>query len=373
MKLMKWMQTNGEFGAKLYKQFTGIKDNGEKVELDSLTHGTRVKLLWKCDVCQHEWYARLDTRIYNKTNCPKCKCIERNKVGKKHNKITLIDWCKNNGEYGNTILKQWTGVDDMGYELDINSISYASNKYAEFKCNKGHIWIAQIMNRTANHTGCPICNKLKFNKSLLDWSKENGDIGETILNQFKINNIPPETISYKSGVNYNFLCEKCGKIWNTKLVHRTVYGTGCPMCNRSSTSFGEQIIYRYYNNIFENVKNRIKTVNGYEFDVVIFDLNACIEYNGEKWHSDENTIKRDKEKRELCNKHNITLITVWQSTKVNTKEDSNIYITDPKNYNQVAYMISCINEKLGIDKSVNNEVLKKAMNEAYKYMHDIDI
>lgn len=28
MKLLEWMQTNGDFGAKLYKQFTGIKEDG---------------------------------------------------------------------------------------------------------------------------------------------------------------------------------------------------------------------------------------------------------------------------------------------------------------------------------------------------------
>lgn len=83
MKLLEWMQTNGEFGSKLYKQFTGIKEDGSAIDINSLTQGTRVKLLWKCDVCQNEWYARLDTRIYNRTNCPRCKCAERNIARKK--------------------------------------------------------------------------------------------------------------------------------------------------------------------------------------------------------------------------------------------------------------------------------------------------
>lgn len=372
MKLLEWMQTNGEFGAKLYKQFTGIKEDDSIVDINSLTHGTRVKLLWKCDICQNEWYARLDTRIYNKTNCPRCKCAERNIINKKRNKITLLEWCENNGKYGRELLEQWTGRDEYGNTLDINKLSYSSNKYAEFKCSNGHIWTAQIMNRVHNRTGCPVCNKLRFDKSLLDWAEENGTFGKTILEQFKINDILPDSISYKSGVHYKFLCDKCGNIWETKLLHRTVYGTGCPKCNRASTSFGEQLIYRYYRKIYKNVQNRIKTIDGYEFDIAIFDLNACIEYNGMHWHSDENTIQRDKEKRELCNKHNIKLITVWQSHKILYSEDD-IYIDNPRDYDKVSNMISQINKELDIKDSVKDELLKEAMYEAYKYMNGIDI
>ena len=368
MKLLEWMQTNGEFGNRLYKQYTGISESGETIDINSLTHGTRIKLLWKCDVCNHEWFARLDTRIYNKTSCPKCKCAERNVVGKKHNKVTLLEWCHNNGEYGAQLLKEWIGSDEYGFELDIDSISYSSNRYAEFKCSKGHTWTAQIMNRTHNHTGCPVCNKFNFDKSLYDWAIDNNDIGDIILKQFAINNIDPKTISYKSGVNYNFFCDKCGTTWSTKLLHRTVYKTGCPVCNKASTSFGEQLIYRYYNKIFNNVCNRFKTKNGYEFDIVIFDINVCIEYNGETWHSDDRTIKRDKEKQEICSRNNIKLITVWQTSK-EIIEDNSICIKNPRNYNEAIEMINSINKKLGINTSVDNDKLNQAFEETYKFMN----
>lgn len=269
-------------------------------------------------------------------------------------------------------MSEWIGVDEFGNTLDANVISYANNIKAGFKCDNGHTWYARIVNRTANHAGCPICNKLRFGKSLYDWAIENNDIGDIILKQFAINNIDPKTVSYKSGINYKFICNSCSTIWSTKLLHRTVYGTGCPKCNRASTSFGEQLIYRYYNKIYKNVQNRIKTIDGYEFDIAIFDLNTCIEYNGVGWHSDENTVKRDIEKKELCNKHNIKLIAVWQSSNcMHNTED--IFIDNPRDYDKVSNMISQINKKLDIKDSVKDELLKEAMYEAYKYMNGIDI
>lgn len=89
MRLIDWCNSNGEFGAKIARQYTGMTDTNEYYNIDSITHGKRVKLLWKCDVCGHEWFARLDTRVYNKTECPRCKFAESNAVGKKHKSKSL--------------------------------------------------------------------------------------------------------------------------------------------------------------------------------------------------------------------------------------------------------------------------------------------
>lgn len=369
MKLIDWCNSNGEFGAKLIRQYTGISDNNEYYSIDSITQGKRVKLLWKCDVCEHEWFARLDTRVYNKTECPRCKCLERNVSGKKHKKISLYEWCLNNGEFGKQLLDEFTGVDNLGYPINIKEISYGSNKYVHFKCKEEHEWDAQIMNRTHNKTICPICRKkASYDKSLYDWAIENNEYGQQILSEMTLDNVNIKELSYKSAKRFSFTCSTCGYTWKTRLLHRTVYRTGCPMCNRASTSFGEQLIYRYYNKIFKNVHNRIKTTNGYEFDIAIFDVNTCIEYNGELWHSDDNTIKRDNEKRELCHKHNINLITVWQSSKNIRDNNNDICVNNTKVYKNAYEMIMGINKRIGITE-IDEDKLKEAMNEAYQYMN----
>ena len=38
-------------------------------------------------------------------------------------KITLLEWCKQNIEQGNRILKEWTGIDIENNNIDINKIS----------------------------------------------------------------------------------------------------------------------------------------------------------------------------------------------------------------------------------------------------------
>lgn len=366
MRLIDWCNSNGEFGAKIERQYTGMTDTNEHYSIDNITHGRKVRLLWKCDVCGHEWFARLDTRVYNKTECPRCKCIERNVLGKKHNKVSLYEWCLANGEFGQTVIQRFIGKDQYGNDLDIKNISYATNIKAMFRCEYGHEWKSSVDTMVFNKTGCPVCRDLKFSKSLEDWAAENGEYGKILMNEIDLQDTKANSISYKSGKKFNFTCSACGHTWQTRLSHRTVYKNGCPMCNRASTSFGEQLIYRYYNKIFKNVKNRIKTNNGYEFDIAIFDVNTCIEYNGQLWHSDDSTIKRDKEKREICEKHNINLITVWQSKDQSNSND--IYVNNPKVYKDAYKMIECINKRLGITE-VNKDKLKEAMNEAYQYMN----
>ena len=271
MRLIDWCNSNGEFGAKIARQYTGMTDTNEYYSIDSITHGKRVKLLWKCDVCGHEWFARLDTRVYNKTECPRCKCIERNVSGKKHNSKSLYQWCLENGDFGKQVMNRFTGKDQYGNSIDIENISYSTNIRATFRCEYGHEWKSSVATMIFNKTGCPICNKLRFNKSLEDWIIENKEYGKQIMAEIDLDGTDIKSISYKSSKMFNFRCLKCGNMWNTRLLNRTVYKTWCPMCNRASTSFGEQLIYRYYNKIFKNVCNRIKTNNGYEFDIAIFD------------------------------------------------------------------------------------------------------
>ena len=368
MRLIDWCNSNGEFGAKLIRQYTGISEDNEYHSMDSLTHGKKVRLLWKCDVCEHEWFARLDTRVYNKTECPRCKCIERNVSGKKHKKVSLYEWCLDNGEFGQTVMKRFIGKDQYGNDLDIKNISYASNVKAMFRCEHGHEWKSSVATMVFNKTGCPVCKALEFGKSLEDWANENGEYGKLVMSEIDLQGAKASSISCKTAKRFSFTCSACGYTWQTRLLHRTVYRTGCTMCNRASTSFGEQLIYRYYNKIFKNVHNRIKTTNGYEFDIAIFDVNTCIEYNGELWHSDDNTIKRDKEKRELCNKHNINLITVWQSSKNISSNNNDICVNNPKVYKNAYEMVECINKRIGITE-IDEDKLKEAMNEAYQYMN----
>lgn len=77
------------------------------------------------------------------------------------------------------------------------------------------------------------------------------------------------------------------------------------------TSFHEQAIFYYCNKLFNNIKNRYRTVINNintEIDVFFPDLNLGIEYDGYFWHKDKESADIEKTKR--INSKNIYLIRV---------------------------------------------------------------
>lgn len=372
--LYTWSLNNNSI---LIKEWTGLEfDTGELLNIKEVGYSSKKKVLWKCYTCSKEWYSTISNRTVNSNRCPKCGREEQSiKMQRPKNPCdTLENMLNTLGTRGLQIRRAYTGRTENGTEISLDNIAKGSNISLEFKCSKGHIFYRKPHGFINSTQWCPYCSGqkvIKGDNDLKTWCNKNGVFGEILLKQLDENENPSE-LSFGSKKVVNFKCIKCGNVWKSTINNRTAYKTGCPKCNRSSTSFGEQLIYRYYNKIYKNVQNRIKTIDGYEFDIAIFDLNACIEYNGMHWHSDENTIQRDKEKRELCNKHNIKLITVWQSHKILYSEDD-IYIDNPRDYDKVSNMINQINKELDIKDIVKDELLKEAMYEAYKYMNGIDI
>lgn len=56
------------------------------------------------------------------------------------------------------MLDEWTGEceDNKHYELD--EVARASKKKSKWRCSDGHVWYANVVNRTAQKQGCPYCS-----------------------------------------------------------------------------------------------------------------------------------------------------------------------------------------------------------------------
>lgn len=379
MKLSDWCNEHGEYGKKLLHEFAGVDEYGNDISIDDITHGSGKKVLWVCDKdINHMWLADPRHRTVVNRGCPYCSGL---KVIRGEN--DFYTWCKEHGEYGETLLKQFNGI---YYELDkrtIHDIKYGANIRVKWKCSNGHEWDTLLYTRTSRETQCPHCVtrgiKLEIgNNDLVSWCNKEGEFGKILLSQWtgidsSGNNIDINSVSF--GMTHEMVW-KCSKnhSWIASINSRTYKKSLCPICNKAGTSFPEQVIYRYYKGIYGNTISRGK-YKGYEFDVAIPELKACIEFSAEIWHSTEKRINRDLEKRELCRKHNVNLIEIIQTSNQNyneVSEDKIIVGAFLRKYNDIKEMIRLINLKLNIEECVDDTLLKNAIRESINFMYDGD-
>lgn len=110
--------------------------------------------------------------------------------------------------------------------LKASDITANSNRLLWWKCNREHEWEATVLNRTYNHSNCTICRDCKIGKSLLEVNPTFASELHTEIN----NGLKASDISYGSGREVVWKCNKCGKTWKTKVCYRTYHNSGCPYC-----------------------------------------------------------------------------------------------------------------------------------------------
>lgn len=124
--------------------------------------------------------------------------------------------------------------------------------------------------------------------------------------------IKPEEVTYGSKRKVWWKCSE-GHSWDARVFLR-VRGSGCPECRKElKTSFPEQTIFYYLQQVFSDAQNRYQYIyesSKVEFDIFIPSLNLAIEYDGSYYHKKERVMQRDVDKNLLCSRKGITLIRV---------------------------------------------------------------
>ena len=120
------------------------------------------------------------------------------------------------------LTKEW---DHNKNTLNIEKITYGSNKLIWWLCKNRHSWQISPKRRTqeGNFLTCPECNSLSFKypKILEEWDYEK-------------NIIKPKEISYGSKKKIWWICKDvtCNYSWCATPLNRTgINKSGCPMCN----------------------------------------------------------------------------------------------------------------------------------------------
>ena len=166
--LYDWCQENGERGQQLLYEFGDgnnsqqfINEFGIILTPHSYSKCSHQKIKWTCKN-NHSWYTRVGVRVNLKSNCPYCSNSERSKLyiktKVKLGENDLYTWCLNNGDFGQQIIQEWTGICNNGNHYEIKEVAKLSRLRVMWKCHKGHKWYVTITSRTLTRSKCPYCS-----------------------------------------------------------------------------------------------------------------------------------------------------------------------------------------------------------------------
>lgn len=334
----------------------------------------------ECKHCGKQFEASRTNQIYCSKECNKQRWYKKKleKIRASYTSVrgkSLLDWCNENGERGNLLLSEYS----FKNELSSEKILAGSEKKVYWVCSTcGYEWEAMVANRTKLEQGCPSCagHVIETNNLYL-WCMENGARGKKILDEYSFkNDLSAEEITSMSGKKVIWECSTCGYAWEAIVSNRTSQGQGCPYCAKTSTSYGEQILYYILQRELKEHKvlNRAK-VGGYEIDVFVPDLKFGIEYSGYNYHV--NKVEQDKIKKEALKDAGYNVITILERYATDNELgcDFSIIRNGVLNPDEILYCLKSYlkeNYDLDIDVSLSDaekEVCKR--NSAKQYI-DID-
>lgn len=177
--LKNWCSMNGEFGKQLEMEWTGELETGEIIDIDKIKYASVKKVKWKCKN-NHEWFIGPNSRTIRRSGCPYCTGLYASEDN------SLKKWCSTNSEFGEQLMKEWTGETESGKHIEISDITHASSKKVKWRCSEGHEWFVTVKARTSRKTGCPYCSRRIAHSygSLAEWCSRQGLYGDELKKQW---------------------------------------------------------------------------------------------------------------------------------------------------------------------------------------------
>lgn len=137
----------------------------------------------------------------------------------------------------------WSGVSDLGTMFpslatewdptpganagDPDHVGARSNRRINWVCDKGHRWVATIINRTHNGSGCPYCAGNRPIPGETDLATLRPDLAVE-WNHERNGKLTPQTVGART-TRRVWWTGRCGHEWQASIANRT-HGTGCPYC-----------------------------------------------------------------------------------------------------------------------------------------------
>lgn len=189
-------------------------DKNGNLTPDLFSHSSNQPLWWKC-VKGHEWIATISDRTRtSKNGCPFCS---NKRVLKGYNDLKTV--------YPQ-IASEW---DYEKNDLVPDEVLYGSPKKVWWRCKKGHVWQAAIVNRTRNNLGCPVCSNHKVLPDYNDLESNYPDIASEWDHE-KNTFLTPNQVSFHYDNKVWWLCSK-GHSYEATVFDRVERERGCPYCS----------------------------------------------------------------------------------------------------------------------------------------------
>ena len=151
ISLEDWCLQNGDRGQRIINEFN--QGNNFPITAKDITHGSDYKAKFRCNQCKKINIQTVNSKT--STSDSKCKYCTGQKVSEKN---SLLSWCKSHGEYGELLLQEFIDGDN---DFKPDEVTYASTKYANFKCSTcGNISRVHVRSKTAKtDIRCKYCDK----------------------------------------------------------------------------------------------------------------------------------------------------------------------------------------------------------------------
>jgi hypothetical protein len=170
----------------------------------SITAGSGKKVKWKCPK-GHIYESVVVSRTGLNTNCPICS-----------GRQVLAGF--------NDIASLFPKLAKEAFGWSPKEFTPGSNFKKEWKCSKGHRWVAVISQRTRkNGSGCPYCSGLKTLPGFNDLKSSNSKIAKEAFGW------DPSTVAPQSNKKKDWKCKK-NHVYSASPAER-FGGNGCPICS----------------------------------------------------------------------------------------------------------------------------------------------
>jgi hypothetical protein len=168
----------------------------------TVTQGSGKKMAWVCKQ-GHKWLALVSSRSIGR-GCPVCAGKE---VSSGFNDLQTTH---------PHLAMQANGWDPR-------TINFGSDKVKEWVCEKGHVWTAKVMTRSAGN-GCSICANKKVLTGYNDLATTHPELAK------QAHGWDPRLIIGGSHKKLQWRCS-LGHVWDALPNARTSMDSGCPVCD----------------------------------------------------------------------------------------------------------------------------------------------
>ncbi len=281
----------------------------------TIAKGSDKKAGWKCEKCNHSWYAVIQSVTSIEIGCPFC-------AGKKLCVDIDCEMC-----FNRSVASCSTDFAERGILWDDprnpRTIAKGSQKKVGLRCARcDHLWMTVVKNVTSNGGGCPFCAGKKlcididcemcFNRSVaskLDQLTERGVLWNGLVD--------PRTIAKGSGKKAGWKCARCAHLWYAMVKNVTSNRCGCPKCVNKTQALVHDFVTELLPDVDVHAEWSPDWLGRKRFDIAIPSLRLIIEVDGDQhyvqvsnWAPPHITQANDRWKEERAAENGFTVFRI---------------------------------------------------------------